>query len=98
MVLPISLFSQKLRRNTTWLFILPIFINIGACGSSASSSSFLLARTSSSRGSGRVPSDLGWDYNILLGSFAGSFMWFLLFIRQMPVMAIAEISGRSCRR
>jgi molybdopterin-containing oxidoreductase family membrane subunit len=29
MVLPLSLFSQKLRRNTTWLFILSIFINIG---------------------------------------------------------------------
>ncbi len=31
------------------------------------------------------------DYNILLGSFGWFFMWFLLFIRQLPVMAIAEI-------
>ena len=29
MVLPLSLFSQKLRRNPTWLFILSIFINLG---------------------------------------------------------------------
>ena len=29
MILPLSLFSQKLRRNTTWLFILSLFINLG---------------------------------------------------------------------
>ncbi|MBI2409076.1 MAG: polysulfide reductase NrfD, partial [Gemmatimonadetes bacterium] len=29
MILPLSLFSQKLRRNPTWLWILSIFINIG---------------------------------------------------------------------
>ena len=29
LVLPLSLFSQKLRRNPTWLFILSFFINIG---------------------------------------------------------------------
>ena len=28
-VLPLSLFSQKLRRNTIWLWILSIFINLG---------------------------------------------------------------------
>jgi molybdopterin-containing oxidoreductase family membrane subunit len=27
---------------------------------------------------------------ILLGSFGWFFMWFLLFIKQMPVMAISE--------
>jgi molybdopterin-containing oxidoreductase family membrane subunit len=31
------------------------------------------------------------DYCILLGSFGWFFMWFLLFIRQLPVMALAEI-------
>ena len=29
MVLPLSLFSQKLRRNTIWLWILSLFINLG---------------------------------------------------------------------
>ncbi|HKH93072.1 MAG TPA: hypothetical protein VKA54_14795, partial [Gemmatimonadaceae bacterium] len=28
---------------------------------------------------------------ILLGSFGWFFMWFLLFIKQLPVMALAEI-------
>ena len=31
------------------------------------------------------------DYAILLGSFGWFFMWFLLFIKQLPVMALAEI-------
>jgi molybdopterin-containing oxidoreductase family membrane subunit len=31
------------------------------------------------------------DYAILLGSFGWFFMWFLLFIRQLPVMAISEV-------
>jgi molybdopterin-containing oxidoreductase family membrane subunit len=31
------------------------------------------------------------DYSILLGSFGWFFMWFLLFIKQLPVMAIAEV-------
>jgi molybdopterin-containing oxidoreductase family membrane subunit len=31
------------------------------------------------------------DYSILLGSFGWFFMWFLLFVRQMPVMAISEV-------
>ena len=31
------------------------------------------------------------DYSILLGSFGWFFMWFLLFIKQLPVMAIMEI-------
>ena len=31
------------------------------------------------------------DYAILLGSFGWFFMWFLLFIKQLPVLAIAEV-------
>jgi molybdopterin-containing oxidoreductase family membrane subunit len=31
------------------------------------------------------------DWCILLGSFGWFFMWFLLFIKQLPVLALAEI-------
>jgi molybdopterin-containing oxidoreductase family membrane subunit len=31
------------------------------------------------------------DYSILLGSFGWFFMWFLLFIKQLPVLAISEL-------
>ena len=90
MVLPLSLFSQKLRRNTTWLFILSLFINLGMWFER-----FVIVVPSLSHefepwqwGTYRPT----WvDYGILLGSFGWFFMWFLLFIKQLPVMAMAEI-------
>ncbi len=90
MVLPLSLFSQKLRRNTTWLFILSLFINLGMWFER-----FVIVIPSLShefepwQWGGYAPT---WvDYAILLGSFGWFFMWFLLFIRQMPVIALSEI-------
>ncbi len=90
MVLPLSLFSQKLRRNTTWLFILSIFINLGMWFER-----FVIVVPSLSHEF--EPWQWGtyaptWvDYSILLGSFGWFFMWFLLFMKQLPVMALAEI-------
>ena len=89
-ILPLSLFSQKARRNTTWLFILSLFINLGMWFER-----FVIIPVSLSHefepwqwGTYR-PS---WvDYGILLGSFGWFFMWFLLFIKQLPVMAMTEI-------
>ncbi|GAC1517231.1 MAG: polysulfide reductase NrfD [Gemmatimonadaceae bacterium] len=90
MVLPISLFSQRLRRNPSWLFILSIFINIGMWFER-----FVIVVPSLShefepwQWGGYRPT---WvDFAILLGSFGWFFMWFLLFIRQLPVLALAEI-------
>ncbi|HEX8273308.1 MAG TPA: NrfD/PsrC family molybdoenzyme membrane anchor subunit, partial [Longimicrobiaceae bacterium] len=90
MVLPLSLFSQKLRRNTTWLFILSIFINIGMWFER-----FVIVIPSLShefepwQWSGYRPT---WvDYAILCGSFGWFFMWFLLFLRFLPGLSIAEI-------
>ena len=77
-------------RNTTWLFILSIFINNGMWFER-----FVIVIPSLShefepwQWGGYHPT---WvDFGILLGSFGWFFMWFLLFIRQMPVMAISEI-------
>ena len=90
MVMPLSLFSQKLRRNPAWLFFLSIFINIGMWFER-----FVIVVPSLShefepwQWSGYIPT---WvDYAILLGSFGWFFMWFLLFIKQLPVVAIAEV-------
>jgi Ni/Fe-hydrogenase subunit HybB-like protein len=89
-VLPLSLFSQKLRRNTTWLFFLSLTINLGMWFER-----FVIVVPSLSHefepwqwGTYR-PTFV--DYSILLGSFGWFFMWFLLFIKQLPVMAMAEI-------
>src|SRR5262245_27823014 len=90
MVLPLSLWSQKLRRNPTWLFILSLFINLGMWFER-----FVIVVPSLSHafepwqwGSYRPPS---LDCAIRLGSFGWFFMWFLLFIKQLPVMAMSEI-------
>jgi molybdopterin-containing oxidoreductase family membrane subunit len=90
MILPLSLFSQKLRRNPTWLWILSIFINIGMWFER-----FVIVVPSLSHDvepwqwSTYMPT---WvDYALLIGSFGWFFMWFLLFVKQLPVMALAEI-------
>src|SRR4029079_334295 len=90
MVFPLSLWSQKLRRNPSWLFILSIFINLGMWFER-----FVIVVPSLShefepwQWTTYAPT---WvDYSILLGSFGWFFMWFLLFIKQLPVMAIAEL-------
>jgi len=90
MLLPMSLWSQKLRRNTTWLFILSLFINLGMWYER-----FVIVVPSLShefepwQWTHYMPS---WvDMCFLLGSFGWFFMWFLLFCKQLPVFALAEI-------
>jgi Ni/Fe-hydrogenase subunit HybB-like protein len=89
-IFPLSLFNQKLRRNPAWLFILSIFINLGMWYER-----FVIIVPSLShefeplQRSGELPS---WvDTSILIGSFGWFFMWFLLFIKNLPVVAIAEV-------
>ena len=90
MVLPLSLFSQRLRRNTVWLFFLSITINLGMWFER-----FVIVVPSLShefepwQWGHYVPS---WvDISLLVGSFGWFFMWFLLFIKQLPVIPISEI-------
>jgi len=90
MILPLSLFSQQLRRNPTWLFILSLFINLGMWFER-----FVIVVPGLSheyepwQWAGYTPT---WvDLGILLGSFGWFFMWFLLFVKQFPVMAISEV-------
>ena len=90
MVLPLTLFSQRLRRNPAWLFILSFTINIGMWFER-----FVIVVPSLShefepwQWTSYRPT---WvDYAILAGSFGWFSMWFLLFIKQLPVIAIAEV-------
>lgn len=90
MVLPLSLFSQKLRRNTVWLFILSLFINLGMWFER-----FVIVVPGLShefepwQWGGYRPT---WvDYGILCGSFGWFFMWFMLFVKQLPILALAEV-------
>ena len=90
MILPLSLFSQRLRRNTTWLFILSLFINLGMWFER-----FVIIVPSLShefepwQWTAYAPTYIDWA--ILLGSFGWFSMWFLLFVKQLPVIAIAEV-------
>ncbi len=90
MIFPLSLFSQKLRRNPSWLWILSIIINIGMWYER-----FVIVVPSLShefepwQWTNYVPSWI--DMCFVLGSFGWFFMWFLLFIKQMPVIAISEV-------
>jgi Ni/Fe-hydrogenase subunit HybB-like protein len=90
MALPLSLWSQKLRRNTTWLFILSLFINLGMWFER-----FVIIVPSLShefepwQWAGYQAT---WvDFAILAGSFGWFFMWFLLFVKQLPILAISEV-------
>ena len=90
MIFPLSLFSQKLRRNPAWLFVLSILINLGMWFER-----FVIIVPSLShefepwQWTSYIPS---WvDMSILAGSFGWFFMWFLLFIKNLPVVAIAEV-------
>ncbi|MFN9201728.1 MAG: NrfD/PsrC family molybdoenzyme membrane anchor subunit [Gemmatimonas sp.] len=88
--LPMSLWSQKLRRNPAWLFILSLFINLGMWFER-----FVIVVPSLShefepwQWGSYTPSWI--DMAFLIGSFGWFFMWFLLFVKQMPVMAIMEL-------
>jgi molybdopterin-containing oxidoreductase family membrane subunit len=90
MLLPMSLFSQRLRRNTTWLFILSMFINLGMWFER-----FVIIIPSLShefepwQWGPYSPTFIDWS--ILLGSFGWFSMWFLLFIKQLPVIAVTEV-------
>jgi molybdopterin-containing oxidoreductase family membrane subunit len=90
MVLPLSLFRQSWRRNPTWLFILSFFINLGMWFER-----FVIVVPSLShefepwQWAGYTPT---WvDFAILAGSFGWFSMWFLLFIKQLPVIALTEV-------
>jgi Ni/Fe-hydrogenase subunit HybB-like protein len=89
-VLPLSLWSQKLRRNTSWLFILSLFINLGMWFER-----FVIVVPSLSHEfepwQWNTYNPTWVDYGILAGSFGWFFMWFLLFVKQMPILAIAEV-------
>ncbi len=89
-VIPLTLFSQRLRRNTTWLFTLSLFINLGMWFER-----FVIFEPSLShefepwQWTAYAPTYIDWA--ILLGSFGWFSMWFLLFIKNLPVVAIAEV-------
>ncbi len=89
-VSPLTLFIRKLRRNLLYLFILSIPINIGMWFER-----FNIIVISLSKDFDPYAFGLYWpswvEWGITIGSFSWFFMWFLLFAKTIPVLAVTEI-------
>ncbi len=88
-IVPLSLFSARLRRNIRWLFAVSILVNIGMWVER-----FVIIVTSLARDFD--PYNWGtyapkWpEYAVTVGSFAWFLFLFLVFIKFFPSMSIAE--------
>ena len=90
-ILPLLLWFKKVRRNMAVLFVLMLFVNVGMWFER-----FVIIVTSLAR-----PFDPAvWSINyqmswteaaVLAGSFAWFGMYFLIFIRVLPAISIAEV-------
>jgi molybdopterin-containing oxidoreductase family membrane subunit len=89
-VIPQLIWFKRVRTNLTWLFVISIFINIGMWFER-----FVIIVTSLSHDFEPwqwAYYTMRWpEFGILIGSFCWFSMWFLLFIRFFPVVAIAEV-------
>jgi molybdopterin-containing oxidoreductase family membrane subunit len=89
-IIPQMLWLRKVRVNIAALFVITIFINIGMWFER-----FVIIITSLTKEyepwqwNNYMPS---WvEMSILAGSFAWFFMWFLLFMRILPAVSVAEL-------
>ncbi len=87
---PLLFFAENIRRSTAWLFIISLLINIGMWLErlviivSSLSRDFLPSAWGSYRPT--------WvEISITAGSFAWFFLWFLLFVKLLPIVSINEI-------
>ncbi|MEQ9617971.1 MAG: NrfD/PsrC family molybdoenzyme membrane anchor subunit [Deltaproteobacteria bacterium] len=89
-IVPIPLWFKSVRRNIKILFIMSIFINIGMWFER-----FNIIVISLSRGFDPAAWGIykpSWvELGITVGSFAWFFMFFLIFIKTLPAVSIAEI-------
>ncbi|TVQ76426.1 MAG: hydrogenase [Bradymonadales bacterium] len=91
-VSPQFFWFRACRRNIVLMFILSIFVNIGMWFER-----FVIVVTSLSQdflpSSWRYFALSPWDYGVLLGSFGLFFTLFLLFVRFLPMIAMAEVKS-----
>jgi Ni/Fe-hydrogenase subunit HybB-like protein len=89
-VIPMLLWSKRIRVNLPALFVITIFINIGMWFER-----FVIIVASLAREYEPWQWNVykpGWvEMGIMVGSFAWFSMWFLLFIRLLPAVSVAEL-------
>ncbi len=89
-VLPLTLFSRKLRRNIPYIFIVSLFVNVGMWLERFVIIVSSLAKDFDPYNWGTyTPSFV--EVGITLGSFGMFFMFFLLFAKVLPVLSITEL-------
>lgn len=91
-LIPQVFWFKKMRTSIPVMFVISLYVNIGMWFER-----YVIVATSLHRDflpsswSYYVPS---WsDWGVTLGSFGWFFMWFLLFIRFLPALAMSEIKG-----
>jgi Ni/Fe-hydrogenase subunit HybB-like protein len=91
-ITPQLFWFKKVRRSVPWMLVLSIFVNVGMWFER-----FVITVTTLSRDF--LPSSWAyftptlWDILTFLGSFGLFFTLFLLFIRFLPLIAMAEVKG-----
>ena len=89
-IVPLTLFAKRLRRNTTYLLVVSLLVNVGMW-----LERFVIIVTSLAHdfdpyvwGTYRPTYD---EVGISLGSFGLFFLLYLLFVKNLPVLSITEI-------
>jgi molybdopterin-containing oxidoreductase family membrane subunit len=91
-IIPQVYWFKKARRNIPLMFVVSLFVNIGMWFER-----FVITVTSLHRDF--LPSSWSYyvptwfDWGITFGSFGWFFIWFLLFCRVLPVIAVAEVKS-----
>jgi len=89
-IIPIPLWFKSVRRNIKALFIISLFINVGMWFERFNIIVISLSRDFDPAAWGVYK--ISWvEAGITIGSFAWFFMFFLLFIKTLPAVSIAEI-------
>ncbi len=90
-LIPLALWFKPIRRNMAVLFVLCLFVNVGMYFER-----FVIIVTSLAHPFNPSTWDINYRFSwteaaILAGSFAWFFMFFLIFVRLLPAISIAEI-------
>ncbi len=89
-ILPLTLFIRKLRRNIAYLFVLSLFVNVGMWFERFNIIVMSLAHDFDPYNFGfYVPSII--EIGITLGSFGWFLTFFLIFAKTLPILSITEL-------
>lgn len=89
-IAPLPWYFKKIRTSYLWLFVISVLINVGMWFERYNIIASSLSHSFDPAGwVYYVPTYIEWG--IMLGSFGWFFTWFLLFVKIMPSVAIAEV-------